>query len=89
MNCINCSAPLGAEPKRAPVHAGDGERTEIFCPRCFVWKRAPMERGRFHGCAAIACSSCGWESVEFGLGRCPMCSSRWILTLPPAPEAPP
>jgi hypothetical protein len=80
--CIRCKAPLGDGPKRAPVFVDEGEPT---CPRCFVWLRAPMEIGRFgaHHYAAVACSRCGWESVDVGTGRCAQCHSALVLLLPP------
>jgi hypothetical protein len=45
-----------------------------------------MEPGRFAPWlyAAVHCSFCGWESVDFGQRRCGQCGSRFITVLPPA-----
>jgi hypothetical protein len=85
--CVGCKQPVGDGPKRAPVHVTDdaGGR-EIWCPRCFVGKRASMEPHRFASWlyAAVRCSLCGWESVDFGQHRCGQCGSRFVTVLPPA-----
>lgn len=85
--CANCKQPLGDAAKRAPVFVrDDGGGQEAFCPRCFVGVRAPMEPRRFavRSIASVQCSLCGWESVDFGQGRCAQCGSRFIVVLPPA-----
>ena len=66
--CVACNKPIGDGPKRAPVHVSDGVAQEVFCPLCFVSTRAPMEPRRFAPWlyAAVRCSLCGWESVDFG-----------------------
>jgi hypothetical protein len=33
--------------------------------------------------AAVRCSMCGWESVDFGQRRCGQCGSRFIAVLLP------
>ena len=84
--CSNCHEPLGDGPKRAPVLADTGgDERDVFCARCFVWHRAPMEIGRYAAehYAAVLCGACGWESVDVGLARCAQCRSTRIVTLPP------
>jgi hypothetical protein len=87
--CVGCKQPIGDGPKRAPVHVTDevGGHEE-WCPCCWVGVRAPMEPGRFAPWlyAAVRCSLCGWESVDFGQHRCGQCGSRFITVLPPAPN---
>jgi RNase P subunit RPR2 len=84
--CTNCKVPIGDDAKRAGVHIDDGAR-EVFCPRCFVGLRAPMELGRYAAehYAAVRCVGCGWESVDIGMGRCAQCRSTHIVTLPLTP----
>lgn len=85
--CVACKQPIGDEPRRAPVHVTDeAGGHEAWCAPCFVGLRAPMEPGRFAPWlyAAIRCSLCGWESVDFGPRRCGQCGSRFITVLPPA-----
>jgi hypothetical protein len=85
--CVSCKQPVGDGPKRAPVHVtDDAGGHEVWCPRCFVGTRAPMEPVRFAPrlYAAVRCSLCGWESVDFGQHRCAQCRSRFITVLPPA-----
>ena len=83
--CTNCKAPVGDDAKRAPVHVDDGGDTrEVFCPRCFVGLRAPMELGRYAAehYAALRCVRCGWESVDVGRGRCAQCGATHVVALP-------
>ncbi len=85
--CVGCKDPIGDAPKRAPVHVSDDSGAhEAWCPCCFVGTRAPMEPRRFAPWlyAAVRCSLCGWESVDFGQRRCGQCGSRFITVLPPA-----
>ncbi len=84
--CVGCKQPVGDGPKRAPVRVTDDSGLEAWCARCFIGERAPMEPGRFAPWlyAAVHCSFCGWESVDFGQRRCGQCGSRFITVLPPA-----
>ncbi|HEY1697979.1 MAG TPA: hypothetical protein VGG39_37725 [Polyangiaceae bacterium] len=84
--CVGCKVPTGDAPKRAPVHVNDDAGGhELWCPCCFVGTRAPMEPRRFAPWlyAAVRCSLCGWDSVDFGQRRCAQCGSRFITVLPP------
>jgi len=83
---VSCKQPIGDAPKRAAVYVTDeAGGHEAWCPCCWVGVRAPMEPGRFAARhhAAVHCSLCGWESVDFGQHRCGQCGSRFITALPP------
>jgi hypothetical protein len=85
LECKNCKAPLGDAPKRAPVQVDDahgGER-EMFCARCFVYVRAPLEPERYarDALTPLSCVACGWESVAIGPARCAQCRSTLVLAL--------
>jgi hypothetical protein len=70
--CCRCASAVGDAVKSQPVFC-DGE---VFCARCFVWKRMnePSEgqtdgQGRFNAgqaCAAKCVSFCGYTMVCFG-----------------------
>jgi hypothetical protein len=84
--CVGCKQPLGNAAKQAPVFVrDDAGGQEAWCARCFFTVRAPMEPRRFaiRSIVAVHCSLCGWESVDFGQGRCAQCGSRFITVLPP------
>lgn len=88
--CVSCGRAVGAEPKIAPVFVTDADsegiaKREVWCPRCFAFKRAPMEPERFHpqSMGPVICSPCGYESLAQGRHNCSQCGSRFILDLPP------
>jgi RNase P subunit RPR2 len=85
IDCANCHTPLGDAAKRAPVHVDDaaGGARELFCPRCFVYVRAPLEPVRFaeNVLTPLSCTSCGWESVALGAARCAQCRSTLVVAL--------
>lgn len=74
--CAACKRELGAEVGVLPIFVDDCARTpgeqvkhEAFCPRCFVYVRAPKEPERFKpgGHAAAKClGKCGHEQVIHG-----------------------
>jgi hypothetical protein len=79
-NCENCQCDLGVEVKELPVHVEE----EVWCPQCFVWKRAAMEPERFMGdLKAVHCMRCGMVSVDFGRGACGQCGASIAISLPP------
>ncbi len=85
IECVSCRTPLGDAAKRAPVHVDDaaGGGREVFCARCFVYVRAPLEPERFaeNALTPLSCASCGWESVAIGPARCAQCRSTLIVAL--------
>lgn len=62
--CCNCSSAVGTSAKCQPTDV----EGEIFCPRCFVWKRMLIEPERFNAsqAAAVKCQFCAWTTVCFG-----------------------
>ena len=80
MECCNCSSPLGEEAKELPMFVD----SEVWCPQCFVWLRAPKEPERFAGGAfdAIKCVKCEVKSVDCGHGVCNQCGWRGKISLP-------
>ncbi len=93
LTCVNCRALVGGETGEIPMCVPDarGGDSEVWCPQCFTWKRAPLEPHRFHwdSIAAVRCGRCGVIAVDFGRGDCPQCSARMVTALPPKPLAPP
>lgn len=91
LECKNCSCPVGeretgASPKVLPFRVDGGNNDyETFCPCCFVYKRAPLEPGRFTpgAFAPVHCGNCGWDSVATGLLKCILCGNHHVLLLPP------
>lgn len=87
MHCCNCQSTIGDEAKVQPTTV-DGE---VYCPRCFVWRRANAEPNRFNAAqmAAVRCQLCGWVTVSFGCNpisfqapRCGHCLNFSALLLP-------
>jgi hypothetical protein len=95
--CCNCSSPVGESAKVHPVnvtpHDGVG-KTEVWCPRCFAWKRMHLEPERFNALstAAVRCQfhECGWVTLctgmHNGVGFCGHCSKPGALPIKPSPE---
>ena len=85
IECVNCHSPIGDAAKRAPVHVDDtaGGARELWCARCFVYVRAPLEPVRFaqNLLTPLSCSACGWESVALGAPRCAQCRSTLVIAL--------
>jgi len=81
--CVCCREAVGEGTKVVPF-VTDGE---TWCPQCFVYKRAPMERERFvPGCyEPIHCTKCGQTSVTVGHPNCGQCGWRVPVVLPPKP----
>ncbi len=87
--CCNCASAVGPEAKVQPTSC-DGE---IWCPRCFTWKRAALEPERFNSSqtAAVRCQFCAWVTISFGarpgMGLiCSHCRSPGALRIPIDPE---
>lgn len=88
--CKSCHDPVGGKPKVAPFRVDGGHSDyETFCPRCFVYVRAPKEPERFATGAyqAVHCVLCGWDSVTTGVLRCGNCRGANVLVLPPKEAA--
>jgi hypothetical protein len=83
--CASCKCDLGAVVPFS-VNDGDGGKYESFCPRCFVYVRAPKEPHRFYqgGFTAVSCAGCDKQSVAVGAVACGQCGSRSVVILPPA-----
>ena len=85
--CVHCQAPVGGDTGEIPMRVADarGGDEELWCPQCFVWKRAPLEPHRFHwsAIAAVKCTGCGVVSVDVGRGACAQCSATRVFVLPP------
>jgi hypothetical protein len=87
--CCNCSSTLGPSNKMQPTNV-DGE---LWCPRCFTWKRANLEPERFNSSQTVAaqCQFCGWKVVCFGIGpgqrlTCNHCGRGGCMPLMPDPD---
>jgi hypothetical protein len=83
--CCGCGCALGDKPKIHPVSvsAADGSDPEVWCPRCFVYKRSPMEPGRWQNIDALMCMACDHETLGMGKPNCGNCGARTTVLCPP------
>jgi len=98
--CCNCSSSCDQTSDGRPVSpvnvtpADDPNgRPELWCARCFVFKRMHLEPERFNASstAAVRCQFCGGESVCFSLGpggaaRCGCCGRPGAILIRPSEE---
>ncbi len=75
--CCCCKKPVGPEVKVYPVQttADDGSEPEVWCPVCFVFKRAGLEPGRREAAAPVFCMNCQHETLTLD-GTCANCKAR-------------
>lgn len=84
MKCSNCPALLGEQTKVLPVMVDDDTGHQgAWCPQCFVYKRSPLEPGRWSHLVPISCANCGAKSVTVKK-QCGQCRSQQIIVLGPA-----
>lgn len=90
--CCNCKTLLGVPAKVLPFTVSEdggagGGKAEVFCPQCFVYKRAALDPVRFTpgAYAPIHCTICGLQSVAIGDLKCMQCRRHSVVVLPPKP----
>lgn len=94
-SCCNCGSSVGDSVKVQPTRVVDADGKgpgEVWCPRCFVWKRMLLEPERFNASHVVAarCQFCHYLMVSpGGDGRgvhCSNCGRGGAMMLRPSPE---
>lgn len=89
LSCCSCKRPVGAGSKQVPVFVDDDSGPHRpWCPTCFVFRRAPMEPGRWREVLPVQCGACGSTSTAFGIATCGSCSSRRVIIIVPSEALP-